>query len=89
MLASVLGQASSLKVIIIKKVVSDDTEQDLVLAPASYCQLLQLNLADVLRRKASRNRNVRCDDSEAAVLVTERSKQDLKKSPRTLRLTRL
>ena len=67
--------------IINNKVVSDDTEQNLVLAPASYWQLfVQPNLADVLRRKASRNRIVRSDDTKVVVSVTERSERDLKKT---------
>lgn len=69
------------KVIINNKVVSDNTEQDLVLAPASYWQLfLQPNLAEVLRRKASRNRNVRCDDTKVMVSVTGRSERPFKKT---------
>ena len=69
------------KVIINNKVVSDNTEQNLVLAPASYWQLfLQPNLAEVLRRKASRNRNVRCDDTKVVVSVMGRSERPFKKT---------
>lgn len=54
--------------------VSKDTEQDLVLAPASYCQLfLQPKLAKLLRKKVFHNKCVRSDATNITVSVTKRS----------------
>jgi hypothetical protein len=62
------------------KVVSKDTEQDLVLAPASYWQLfLQPKLGKLLRKKLPQNKCVRSDDTNVVVSVADRSQRDLTK----------
>jgi hypothetical protein len=60
------------------KMISKDTEQDLVLAPASYWQLfLQPRLEKLLLKKLPYNSCVRSDDTNLVVSVTERSERDL------------
>jgi hypothetical protein len=69
------------KVRVNNREVSKDTEQDLVLAPASYWRLfLKLNLEKVLLRKMlANNRTVKCEDTKVVVTVTERLERDLTK----------
>jgi hypothetical protein len=69
------------KVRVNNREVSKDTEQDLVLAPASYWRLfLKLNLEKVLLRKmVAKNRTVKCEDTKIVVTITERSERDLTK----------
>lgn len=68
------------KVNVNNKVVSKDTEQNVVLAPASFWNvILQTKLEKLLRRKVPRNRCVRSDDANVVVSVTERSERDLTK----------
>ena len=54
--------------------VSKDTEQGLVLAPASYWRLfLKLNLENVLLRKiVAKNKTVKCEDTKIVVTNTKR-----------------
>jgi hypothetical protein len=60
------------------KIISKDTEQDLVLAPAPFWQhFLQPKLDRLLRRKLSPSRCVKCDDTNVVVSVTERAERDL------------
>ena len=68
------------KVTVNGKVVSKDTEQDLVLAPASHWQhFLQPRLEKLLRKKMAHSRFVRCDDTNVVVSVTDRTERDLTK----------
>ena len=68
------------KVTVNSKVVSKDTEQDLVLAPSSYWQsFLQPKLEKLLQRKIARNKRVMADDTTVVMSVTERSERDLTK----------
>jgi hypothetical protein len=63
------------------KKISDDTEQDLVLAPMAYWHMfLKPKLDRLLRRKVAQNRNIRCDDISVIASVTDRSQRDLTKT---------
>jgi hypothetical protein len=62
------------------KIISKDTEPDLVLAPACYWELfLQSRFDKLLRKKLPQNRSVRSDETNVVVSVTERSERDLTK----------
>ena len=62
------------------KVISRDTEQDLVLAPTVYWHLcLKPKLNKVLRGKVAQNRYVRCDDTTVIASVAHRSERDFTK----------
>jgi hypothetical protein len=68
------------KVSVNNKVISRDTEQDLVLAPIAYWHLyLKPKLDKVLRGKVAQNRYVRCDDTTVVASVAHRSERDLTK----------
>jgi len=68
------------KVLVNNKKISDDTEQDLVLAPMAYWHMfLKPKLDRLLRRKVAQNRNIRCDDTSVVASVTDRSQRDLTK----------
>jgi hypothetical protein len=68
------------KVTLNNKLISKDTEQNLVLAPTSYWSLiLRTKLEKLLCKKLSSNRRVRPDDTNVVVSVTERSQRDLTK----------
>lgn len=60
------------------RVVSKDTEQDLVLVPTAYWHMiLKPKLEKLLRKKLAQNRHVQCDDTNVVVSVTDRSERDL------------
>lgn len=66
------------KVKVNNREVSKDTEQDVVLAPASYWRLLlQPKLTKLLDRKLAKNRPVKSEDTNIVISVTERSQRDL------------
>lgn len=56
-----------------------DTEQDLALPPSSYWEQITETAGSVLRRKITRNRRVRLDDTTLVVSVNDRSQCDLTK----------
>ena len=62
------------------KKISNDTEQDLVLAPTAYWhEILKPKLDRLLRRKMAQNRSIRCDDTIVVASVNDRSQRDLTK----------
>ena len=68
------------KVMVNRKVILKDTEQDIVLEPAAYWQsILQPRLEELLREKILPPRAVRADDTEVVVSVTKRAERDLVK----------
>lgn len=68
------------KVTLNNKLLSKDTEPDLVLAPRFYWSLfLRDKLEKLLRKKLSPSKRVTCEDTNVVVSVTERSKRDLTK----------
>lgn len=65
------------------RVVSKATKKDIVLTPASYWPtILQPKLDSLLKKKMSRNKRMRSDDSNVVVSVTERSERDLERCER-------
>ena len=68
------------KVTVNNRVVSKDTEPDVVLAPGPYWRLiLQPKLERLLGKKLARNRPVKSEDTSVVASVTERSQRDLTK----------
>jgi hypothetical protein len=68
------------KVTLNNKLISKDTEQNLVLAPTFYWPLiLRTKLEKLLCKKLSSNKRVILDDTNVVVSVTERSQRDLTK----------
>jgi hypothetical protein len=68
------------KVKLHKKEVSNDTELDVVLAPASYWRLvLQPKLEKLLCRKLAKNRHVMSEETNVVISVTDRSQRDVTK----------
>jgi hypothetical protein len=68
------------KVLVNNRKISNDTEQDLVLAPRSYWHMiLKDKLSKLLQTKVSPNRNIRCDDTSVVTSVSDRSQRDLTK----------
>jgi hypothetical protein len=68
------------KVTLNGKLISKDTEQNLVLAPSFYWpQYLKPKLEKLLRKKVSSNKRVAPDDTNVVVSVTDRSERDLTK----------
>lgn len=62
------------------KVISKDTEQDLVLAPTAYWHIILKPKLDMLtQRKLEQNQGARCDDTNVVVCVNHRSQRDLTK----------
>jgi hypothetical protein len=69
------------KVAVNNKVVHRDTEQDVVLIPIGYWHTtLRLKLERVLERKFGLDNQMRCDDTNVTVSVTDRTQRDLVKS---------
>ncbi|KAE8440413.1 hypothetical protein EG329_008014 [Mollisiaceae sp. DMI_Dod_QoI] len=68
------------KVTFNNKLISKDTEQNLVLAPIFYWPLfLQPKLEKLLCKKLPSNKRVRPDDTNVVISVTDRSERDLTK----------
>lgn len=68
------------KVTLNNKLLSKDTEPDLVLAPRFYWSLfLREKLERLLQKKLPPSKRVACEDTNVVVSVTERSKRDLTK----------
>jgi hypothetical protein len=68
------------KVTLNNKLLSKDTEPDLVLAPRFYWSLfLRDKLEKLLQKKLPPSKRVACEDTNVVVSVTERSKRDLTK----------
>lgn len=68
------------KVTLHNKIVSRDTEQNIVLVPSVYRPLfLQPKLEKLICRKVPSNKRVRPDDTNVVVSVTGRSERDLTK----------
>ncbi|CAI7620636.1 unnamed protein product [Penicillium manginii] len=68
------------KVKVNNRSVSEDTEQDVALAPSSYWSLaLRSKLENVIEDKVSRRQRVRSDDTSIVVSVNDRKQRDLKK----------
>jgi hypothetical protein len=60
------------------KVVCEDTEQDVVLAPAVYWRLyLQPKVEKLVAKKALQGRQVKLDDTSVVASVNDRSERDL------------
>jgi hypothetical protein len=68
------------KVTVNNKVVSRDTEQDVVLAPAVYwCMYLQPRVDTLVARKLPTGGQAECDDTTVVATVNDRSERDLVK----------
>ena len=68
------------KVTVNNRMVSKDTEPDVVLAPGSFWLLvLQPKLEKLLCKKLPKNRPIKSEDTNIVVSVTERSQRDLTK----------
>ena len=64
------------KVTVNNKVISKDTEQDLVLAPTAHWHVfLQTKLEKLPHKKLAQNRHIRCDDTNVIMSVTCRSER--------------
>jgi hypothetical protein len=68
------------KVTLNSKLISNDTEPNLVLAPRFYWSLfLREKLEKLLQKKLSPSQRVACEDTNVVVSVTDRSERDLTK----------
>ncbi|KAI5365710.1 hypothetical protein J4E82_011247 [Alternaria postmessia] len=68
------------KVLVNNRKISDDTEEDLVLAPTAYWhEILKPKLDRVLQRKVAQNRSIRCDDTSIIAAVVPRTQLKLTK----------
>ncbi|TVY71304.1 hypothetical protein LSUE1_G004473 [Lachnellula suecica] len=68
------------KVTVNNRMVSKDTEPDVVIEPASYWRLiLKPKLEKLLCKKLAKNRPIKSEDTNVVVSVTERSQRDLNK----------
>lgn len=68
------------KVAVNNKVISTDTEEDVVLNPVPYWHtVLRPKLDKLLLKKLPQNRPVRCDDTSVVVSVSARTERDLVK----------
>lgn len=66
------------KVAVNNKVVSRDTEPDVVLGPLAYWHMvLKPKLNKLLCKKLAQNRPVRCDDTNVTASITDRAERDL------------
>jgi hypothetical protein len=61
------------------KTISKNTEQNLILALASYWQRFLRFKLEKLRQKSSQNRGVRSDNTNIIISVTDRLERDLTK----------
>ncbi|KAK4127978.1 hypothetical protein N657DRAFT_535153, partial [Parathielavia appendiculata] len=68
------------KLTVNSKGVSKDTEQDLVLAPSDFWDIvLRPKLDKLLRKKLPGNKSFKADDTNITISVTDRSERDLVK----------
>jgi hypothetical protein len=68
------------KVVVNNKVISTDTEEDVVVNPVPYWHMvLRPKLDKLLLKKLPQNRLVRCDDTSVVLSVTARTEKDLVK----------
>ncbi|KAL1598076.1 hypothetical protein SLS59_007086 [Nothophoma quercina] len=68
------------KVAVNNKVISKDTEQDIVLAPAVYWRMyLQPKVEKLVAKKLSQGREAEYDDTSVVASVNDRSERDLSK----------
>jgi hypothetical protein len=67
-------------VLVNNKKISDDTEENLVLAPTAYWhKILKPKLDRVLQRKVAQNKSIRCDDTSIVAAVVPRTQHKLTK----------
>jgi hypothetical protein len=79
-MASRLRYSIKWKVAVNNRVVTKDTEQDLVLVPAAYWHMyLKPKVEKLSSRKVAHNRHVEYDDTSVIVSVNDRSERDLTK----------
>ena len=77
---TLLHYSTEWKVAVNKKVVSRDTEQDVVLVPIAYWHMiLRPKLERLLQKKFGSNKQAQCDDTNVTVSVTDRTQRDLAK----------
>jgi hypothetical protein len=68
------------KVVVNNRMLSKDTEQDVVLAPAAYWRFcLKAKVEKLLGKKLPHGRHVKCDDTSVVASVNDRSERDLTK----------
>jgi hypothetical protein len=66
------------KVSVNNESISNNTEQDLVLAPRVFWHMfLKSKLDKLLQRKVGQNRSIKCDDTSVVASVSDRSQRDL------------
>ncbi|PVH90507.1 hypothetical protein DM02DRAFT_734548 [Periconia macrospinosa] len=77
---TVLHYSIEWKVAVHNKVITKDTEQDVVLAPNAYWHMvLRSKLEKLLLKKFGANMPLQCDDTNVIVSVTDRTQRDLVK----------
>jgi hypothetical protein len=68
------------KIVVNNRMLSKDTEQDVVLAPAAYWRFcLKAKVERLLGKKLPHGRHVKCDDTSVVASVNDRSERDLTK----------